>query len=59
MGVVFLLLHFFPCYVQVVAVCADYVVAAVGTGVVDGFVFSHERYGDCAGETAEGARVGC
>lgn len=55
MGVVLFLSHFFPSRVELVAVGADDVVAAVGRGVVDGFVFAHEGdgYGGCEawGET--------
>jgi hypothetical protein len=44
--------------VQVGAVDGYDVVAAVGAGVEDGLVFSHEDDGDGGGDAAEGAGVG-
>lgn len=54
MTIVFLLIHFFARGVQVCAIGYDDVVAAVGGGVPDRFVFSHEEEGDAGGEAAEG-----
>lgn len=41
MSVVLFLIHFLAGDVELRTVCYDYVVAAVGGGVVDGFVFAH------------------
>ena len=57
MVVIFFLFALFAGDVEVGAVEGDDVVAAVGAGVVDGFVFAHEDEGDLGGETAQGARV--
>lgn len=43
---------------DVVAICGDDVVAAVGGGIPDGFVFSLEEDGDAGGEAAEGGGGG-
>lgn len=44
------------CGMEIRAVGYDYVVAAVGRGIPDGFVFAHEENGDAGGEAAEGGR---
>jgi phage head maturation protease len=44
--------------VEIVTSDAHDVVAAVGRGVVDGFVLAHERDGDLRCQATEGARVG-
>ena len=58
MAIVLLLLHLLACSVELMAVCADYVVAAIGGRVEDGFVFTHEDESDLRGEPAEWERVG-
>lgn len=58
MGAVELLEALFARDVQVCAVNGYDVVAAVGRGVVDGFVLAHEGQGDGRGDAAEGAGVG-
>lgn len=54
MRVVFLLLHFPACDEHICARGRDDVVAAVGGGVPDRFVFAHEEDSDAGGEAAEG-----
>ena len=54
MSVVGFLPAFLARGVQVGAVGYDDVVAAVGRGVPDWFVFSHEEDGDAGGEATEG-----
>lgn len=56
--VVLLLLHLLAGGVQLRQAGDDDVVAAVGTGVVDGFVLAHEGEGDGGGQAAERAGVG-
>ena len=57
MRVVLLLLHLLAGRVQLREPCADDVVAAVRTGVVDRLVLAHEGEGDGGGQAAERAGV--
>lgn len=57
-AVVQFLLHLLPRNADVLAVGGDDVVAAVGGGVVDGFVLAHEGDGDAGGDAAEWERGG-
>ena len=57
MRVVLLLLHLLAGRVQLREPCADDVVAAVRTGVVDRLVLAHEGEGDGGGQAAEPAGV--
>ena len=57
MTIIHLLRALLPRDAQISAADRYDVVAAVGRGIVDGFVLAHERDGDGGCEAAEGSRV--
>ena len=54
MTVIQFLRHLLARRANMLAVCGDDVVPAVGARVEDGFVFAHEGEGDAGGDAAEG-----
>lgn len=54
MTIIFLLIHFFAGGVEIRAIGNNNIVAAIGGGIPDWLVFSHEEECDAGGETPKG-----